>query len=237
MKNTAQLIADASAMLSKSDPEKSAGLAFLNQVASDKNGLFSREAYEVILSFCDADEDISPTNKHRTRALGYASKIMQEVYGNVRQSNEPKLAIKGSKQDTYQHTAFFQIVRKYSSCTIFLKEIDGANFECEDVYIRRCTLKNPRISGKVVFLRCRIIDMNVGDVFPTTKGDPRFQGCDFSGCCLFSIDKSKLTAENFVNCCYYDDDPPSDDVLRTLEGLIKERPASQRSNVRLPGAW
>ena len=71
-RDTAQLIAEASKLLSsENDSQKYAGLSFLNAVASDPEGPFRKEAFDLIADFITSASDITTENKVRMRALMY----------------------------------------------------------------------------------------------------------------------------------------------------------------------
>lgn len=78
-RDTAQLIAKASELLgSESDAQKNAGLAFLNKVASQKNGPLQKEAFDLMADFILSATDTTTSNKPRMRAIIYVDDLLEE---------------------------------------------------------------------------------------------------------------------------------------------------------------
>ena len=76
-RDTAQLIAEASKLLSsENDAQKYAGLSFLNRIASDSEGTFRKEAFDLIADFILATSDVTTDNKVRLRAILYADDLV-----------------------------------------------------------------------------------------------------------------------------------------------------------------
>ena len=76
-RDTAQLIAEASKLLSsENDAQKYAGLSFLNRVASDSEGTFRKEAFDILTDFIINASDVTTANKVRMRAIHYADNLV-----------------------------------------------------------------------------------------------------------------------------------------------------------------
>ena len=76
-RDTAQLIAEASKLLSsENDAQKYAGLSFLNRVASDSEGTFRKEAFDILTDFIINASDVTTANKVRMRAIRYADDLV-----------------------------------------------------------------------------------------------------------------------------------------------------------------
>ena len=91
-RDTAQLIAEASKLLSsENDAQKYAGLSFLNRVASDSEGTFRKEAFDILTDFIINASDVTTANKVRMRAIHYADDLV------------------GNNPDKFQINEFIQI--------------------------------------------------------------------------------------------------------------------------------
>ena len=76
-RDTAQLIAEASKLLSsESDAQKYAGLSFLNRIASDSEGTFRKEAFDILTDFIMDASDVTTANEVRMRAIHYAADLV-----------------------------------------------------------------------------------------------------------------------------------------------------------------
>ena len=76
-RDTAQLIAEASKLLSsENDVQKYAGLSFLNRVASDSEGTFRKEAFDILTDFIMDASDVTTANEVRMRAIHYAADLV-----------------------------------------------------------------------------------------------------------------------------------------------------------------
>ena len=76
-RDTAQLIAEASKLLcSENDAQKYAGLSFLNRVASDSEGTFRKEAFDILTDFIINASDVTTANEVRMRAIHYADDLV-----------------------------------------------------------------------------------------------------------------------------------------------------------------
>ncbi|WP_422532171.1 hypothetical protein [Bartonella apihabitans] len=76
-RDTAQLIAEASKLLSsENDAQKYAGLSFLNRVASDSEGTFRKEAFDILTDFIMDASDVTTANEVRMRAIHYAADLV-----------------------------------------------------------------------------------------------------------------------------------------------------------------
>ena len=76
-RDTAQLIAEASKLLSsENDAQKYAGLSFLNRVASDSEGTFRKEAFDILTDFVMDASDVTTANEVRMRAIHYAADLV-----------------------------------------------------------------------------------------------------------------------------------------------------------------
>ena len=76
-RDTAQLIAEASKLLSsESDAQKYAGLSFVNRVASNSEGTFRKEAFDILTDFITGASDVTTANKVRMRAIHYADDLV-----------------------------------------------------------------------------------------------------------------------------------------------------------------
>ncbi|WP_295723089.1 hypothetical protein [uncultured Bartonella sp.] len=96
-RDTAQLIAEASKLLSsQNDTQKYAGLSFLNRIASDSEGTFRKEAFDILTDFIMDASDVTTANKVRMRAIHYADDLV------------------GNNPDKFQINEFIQISSQHN---------------------------------------------------------------------------------------------------------------------------
>ena len=108
-RDTAQLIAEASKLLSsENDAQKYAGLSFLNRVASDSEGTFRKEAFDILTDFITGASDVTTANKVRMRAIHYADNLV------------------GNNPDKFQINEFIQISSRNDGRD-YLKNIEIKN--------------------------------------------------------------------------------------------------------------
>ena len=131
-RDTAQLIAEASKLLSsENDAQKYAGLSFLNRVASDSEGTFRKEAFDILTDFIINASDVTTANKFRMRAIRYADDLV------------------GNNPDKFQINEFIQI----SSPRARYDYIDNININIKKLYVAysRYIIDEPSLLEKILF--------------------------------------------------------------------------------------
>ena len=107
-RDTAQLIAEASKLLSsKNVSQKYGGLSLLNTVAGDREGPFGKEAFDLIADFILSNYNISMANKTRMRAIRYADDLV------------------GNNPDKFQINEFIQISSSVDTRKLFDKSVEN----------------------------------------------------------------------------------------------------------------